>query len=135
MNNKKPIRPQPQIKSNLKVVRLKPIINMLALTKKGGEIEFVNETDIVYCKANGGNTDIYFSDGRKLVIPRLLKNVLDSLSENNFHRIHNSYIVNIGYARKFIKKNHGGELELFDGSKLPVSSKNRNYILSLFKKI
>ena len=133
MNNNNPVKTQ--IKSNLKVVRLKPITSMLALTKKGGDIEFVNEIDIVYCKADGGNTLIHLSDGRQLLIPKLLKNVLDSLSENGFHRIHNSYIVNFSHARKFIKKNYGGELELYDGSRIPVSGKNRNHILSLFKKI
>jgi len=133
MNNKNPVRTP--VRSNLKVVRLKPIIRMLALTKKGGEIEFVNEEEIVYCKADGGNTLIYFTDGHELVLPKLLKNVLGSLAESGFHRIHNSYIVNLNYARKFIKKNYGGELELYDGSRLPVSGKNRNYILSLFKTV
>ncbi len=131
MNNKSPARTQ--VRSNLRVVRSKPIITMLALTKKGGDVEFVNEEDIVYCKADGGNTLIFFNDGRELTVPKLLKTVLDGLAGSGFHRIHNSYIVNITYARKFIKKNYGGDLELYDGSKLPVSGKNRNYVLSLFK--
>lgn len=131
MNNKNLARTQ--VKSNLTVVRSKPIISMLALTKKGGDVEFVNEEEIVYCKADGGNTLIYFSDGRELTVPKLLRIVLDNLADSGFHRIHNSYIVNISYARKFIKKNYGGELELYDGSRLPVSGKNRAYVLSLFK--
>lgn len=131
MQNKKTVRTT--FKSSLKVVREKPIFNMLALTKKGGDIIFVNEEDIVYCKADRNNTIIYFADGVEISTPRLLKTVLDSLPHNSFHRIHNSFIVNVKYARQFVKKNYGGELVLIDGKKLPVSGKNRNYILKLFK--
>lgn len=119
-------------KSSLRVVKLKSIVGMLALTTKGGVVEFVNEEDIVYCKAEGGNTLFYFQNGDCLSSPRLLKTALDSLSEN-FYRIHHSYIVNMNYAKKFIKKNSGGNLEMFDGSILPVSQKNRTEVLGLFK--
>lgn len=131
MTNNNPALIQPT--SGLQLSKIKPIFEMLAVTMKGGLVKFINEQDIVYCKADGRNTLIYFNNGTDMVVPKLMKQLLAALPAADFYRIHNSYIVNMSYARKFIKKNHGGEIELADGSTLPVSEKKRNDVIGLFK--
>ena len=106
---------------------------MLAITLRGGIVEFVEENDIVYCKACGNSTLLYLDNGKILETPKLLKKVLGTLSKNNFQRIHNSYAINLSFAKQFIKKNSGGQLKLRNGELLPVSEKHKKEVLSLFK--
>lgn len=104
---------------------------IVALPTKQG-FELVREEEILYCKAEGNYTAIYFLGGRTLLISRKLKETTSSLADGWFLRIHQSYTVNLRYVAKYIR-GLGGQLVLFEGKTLPISKKYKEEVLQQFK--
>lgn len=116
------------------LVKLAPIRSLpqtlIALPIKEG-YELVKEDSIIYCKAAGNYTEIYFLDGQKLLISRKLKVTSINLSSDWFIRIHQSYLVNLQYAQQYLRKG-GGQLVMLNGAILPVSKNQKEQMLKLF---
>ncbi|UAM99431.1 LytTR family transcriptional regulator DNA-binding domain-containing protein [Polaribacter litorisediminis] len=87
------------------------------------KIELLKVEDIVFCKADGKYTEFYTANKQMIVSSRNLGEYEPSLN-NNFFRIHHSYIVNIKYIIKIIK-NNGLFCELPDGKLLPVAKRRQ----------
>ena len=104
---------------------------LVALPTKAG-YELVKIEEIIYCKAEGNYTKILFTNGHSTLISRKLKETYAKLESNWFYRIHQSYLVNMEFARKYLKKS-GGQLELADGTVLPVSKSYKEQVLQLFR--
>ena len=87
------------------------------------KIELLKIEDIVFCKADGKYTEFVTSNDSKLISSRNMGKYTDSLNQD-FFRIHHSYIVNIKYLVK-IKKNNGLYCELINGHVLPVAKRRQ----------
>ena len=87
------------------------------------KIELLKIEDIIYCKADGKYTEFYTSKNVKIVSSRNLGEYAPLL-DSTFFRIHHSYMVNIRYLVKIIKKD-GMYCELSDGSILPVAKRRQ----------
>lgn len=85
------------------------------LLRDKGKLVRIKLDEIVYMKASGTYTYIFFEDKRMLV-KKLLKEILPKLKEDNFFRVHKSYIVNIHKIDYFNSK----ECHIM-GQVLPVS--------------
>ena len=103
---------------------------LIALPIKEG-YELVRADSILYCKAEGNYTQIVFTNGHKLLISRKLKRVSSSISNAWFMRVHQSYLINMKYARQYVRR-AGGQLVMQDGSVLPVSKNQKEELLGLF---
>ena len=55
---------------------------------------FVKISDILYCEASSNYTQIFTTE-EKYLVSKTLKEYDDLLSDHNFFRIHNSYLINI----------------------------------------
>lgn len=86
-------------------------------------IELLKIDEIVFCKADGKYTEFYGAKNMKMVSSRNLGEYTSSL-DNNFFRIHHSYIVNIRHLLKIIKKD-GLYCELSNGYVLPVAKRRQ----------
>ena len=104
---------------------------MVALPIRDG-YKLVQQEHILYCKAAGNYTKILFSTGGTLLISRKLKETTKSLENEWFLRIHQSYLVNMRYATKYIRK-LGGQLMMIDGKQLPISKTHKEAVLNFFK--
>ncbi|KEO75348.1 LytR/AlgR family response regulator transcription factor [Anditalea andensis] len=93
-------------------------------------MEFVHHDDIVYCKADNNYTKIYFKDESQLLVSKLLKTVHERLPAKQFHRIHDSIVVNIKFIARYDKKNCF--LILKNGEKLSVSIRKKAKLLNEF---
>lgn len=93
-------------------------------------IEFVDPQDIVVCVANSNYTTVYFSDGRKRVISKTLKEFEDMLVPHSFFRPHNSHLVNLKFVREFMRGD-GGYLIMQNKMKIPVSKNRKEQLLGL----
>lgn len=91
--------------------------------KSVDKIELLKLDDIVFCEADGKYTEFITSDNSKKLSSRNLGKYVSSLN-NNFFRIHHSYIVNIKYLVN-IKKDKGLFCELINGHILPVSKRRQ----------
>lgn len=106
----------------------KPLPN-IALPCSDG-LEFIPVAEIQYAEADGSYTYIYLSSGRKLMLSRQLKDLEQLLAQHSFLRVHQSYLVNIAHARKYIK-GQGGQLLLQNGVSIPVSRAKRKEVVKL----
>jgi len=82
--------------------------------------------EIIYCQSEGGYTNFFLTEGRRIMISKPLKFYDDLLPETWFLRPHQSYLVNILYVDKFLKS---GTIVLKDKTEIPVSGRRKDYIL------
>ena len=89
---------------------------------------FIKINDIIYCEASSNYTQIYTSEGKYLV-SKTLKEYDELLSDHNFFRIHNSYLININSIKKYVKGD-GGYVVLNDNTSLDVSKRKKEAFLT-----
>lgn len=97
--------------------------------------EILNLKDICYLKAEGSYTQIFFASNANMLVSKNLKHfefILAGLS--NFIRIHRSFIVNIHFAKKILRKD-GGTLFLENNNELPVADDKMQLILESLQKL
>jgi two-component system LytT family response regulator len=99
-------------------------------TENGYEVLKINS--IVYCEANSNYCRIICIDGRQILLAKTLKSVQELLPSVLFHRIHKSYLVNLNHIVRY-NKNDSLEIELQNGKKLPVSHRQRDNFINVFK--
>ncbi len=104
---------------------LKENINQESLTKiavpSGNSLIFLDVTKISHIKGNGAYSEVYCNNSSKNLVSRNLKNFEEILCANNdFMRVHKSYIVNFTHVIAY-NKSDGGNLELESGVSIPVS--------------
>ncbi len=93
---------------------------------------FVNADDIIRCEARGGYSLVYLTGKKNITCSKNLKELEDILTGSNFVRVHNSWIVNT----KFLKKYYRGKnsyMEMEDGSTVTISLRKKSDILSFLK--
>ena len=93
-------------------------------------INVVNIKDIIRCESDNYYTMFYFTDGKKLLISKTLKENEELLSEYNFIRPHKSHLVNVLYIKSFLKQDNG-YIMMTDGSKVPVSRRKKEKIVEI----
>ncbi|MGB9796291.1 LytR/AlgR family response regulator transcription factor [Fervidobacterium gondwanense] len=93
-----------------------------------GEVLFLNISKILYIYANEGEVVVVSNEG-KLTTKTSLRVCEERLPEEQFLRVHKSYIINVEHITKIIKNYFGSmALELSNGDIVPVG---RNYKESL----
>lgn len=98
------------------------------------KIHIVNIPDIIRCESNVNYTEFYFTDGKKLVVTRTLKEFEDILSEHKFFRVHQSHLINTSCIKEF-NKSEGGTLLMSNGQTVPVSSRKKAQVLEMLEKL
>jgi two-component system LytT family response regulator len=95
-------------------------------TKNGFELE--EAKNIVYLEASGSYSVLVMNTGNKILVSKSLKEFEEMLTENNFVRVHHSYIVNIYYVREFIK-GRGGTISMKNGDHIEVAVRKKQDFL------
>lgn len=116
-------------------------LEQLITTLKGGSMDsmnlalpstdgllFVKVKEILYCIAKSNYTEITLINEKKYVVSKTLKEYEDLLEEYNFFRIHNSYIINLGEIKKYVRGD-GGFVVMSDEKKLDVSKRRKDTFL------
>jgi two-component system, LytTR family, response regulator len=106
-----------QLAQNLKGNSFKH--SRLAIPSTDGLV-FISVGDILYCEASGNYTNIYMDDQRKLIVSRTLKEYEDLLEDQDFVRIHNSYLINLNSIKRYIR-GEGGQVVMKNDKVLDVS--------------
>lgn len=109
------------------LIEHKSNIKRLALpTSKG--IELLKIDDIIYCESDGNYTLFKTNSNEIITVSKTIKEYDTILTDFNFFRIHQSYLVNLDYVSKY-NKNDGGFVTLSNNQKLPVSRRNKQAFL------
>lgn len=93
-----------------------------------GKTIFVNSEDIIYCKSNGNYSEIFFKKQKKEMLSKKLKEVEALINNDDFFRVHKSYLVNVNYIKEFVKSD-GHYLILENEITIPVARLKKNDLL------
>lgn len=101
------------------------------ILKTADTVYAVYEKDILYCRSDGNYTTFYTNQDERIVVSKPLKKIEEILSESEFVRCHQSYVVNKIHVSKYNKQ---GVLIVKTDIKVPVSSRRKDYALTrIFK--
>jgi two-component system LytT family response regulator len=90
-------------------------------------IHIVDISDIRYIKSDSNYSEFHIDDGRKILISKSLKLYDEQLRGFSFFRSHQSYLVNLQFAKTFHKQD--SVLELVSGDHIAVSGAKVNALL------
>ncbi|MCU0369930.1 MAG: LytTR family DNA-binding domain-containing protein [Bacteroidales bacterium] len=93
-------------------------------------IHVIDIEDIIRCESDNYYTYFYFTDGRKLLVSKTLKENEELLSQHNFIRPHKSHLINIKYIKSYIRQDSGYIL-MTDGTRIPVSRRKKDKIMEI----
>jgi len=93
-----------------------------------------NTRNIEYCYANRTYSVVTLLSRREIIVSKPLKTLQELLPENQFYRVHKSYLINVYYIRKFVKGSESYVI-LKSGTKIPVSVRVSSIISKDIKKI
>jgi two-component system, LytTR family, response regulator len=105
--------------------------NKIALPQLGG-ISFLDVNEIIALQADSNYTIIHKKEMQKAVVSKSLKDFEDILDDNQFIRIHKSYMVNINYIVEYSTID-GGMVKMYDGNMWSVSRRQTDTLLNKMK--
>ena len=104
----------------------------IALPTQNGLL-FVEPMDILYCNSSANYTKFFLKSGKNILVSRQLGEFEKLLPVDDFHRIHDQYIVRLQCIREYIR-GRGGELVMENNDTLPVSANRKEAFLQRFEK-
>jgi two-component system LytT family response regulator len=108
-------------------------IGRLAVPSTDG-IDFLNTDEIIFCQAEGSYTQIYLTQGRKLLISKNLRDFENILFDSGFCRVHHSSLINVRHVQKYIR-GEGGYVLLTGGHQVNISRRKREEFISMLDKV
>ena len=92
-------------------------------------MDFVDAADILYCNSESNYTHIILSEGRKYTLSKTLKDVEQMLMPLDYFRIHQSYLINFKFMRKYLRDD-GGYVVMEDGKTIPIAKRRKEEFLA-----
>jgi len=92
--------------------------------------ELVPLNNIVVCESNNNYTNVRLINGQSILISKTLKQIEELLDMHPFFRVHNSFLVNLHYAIRYVK-GEGGNLVLNNDMTIPVARSKKEDLLKL----
>jgi two-component system LytT family response regulator len=117
----------------LESLQIKAAPKRLAIPTLEG-LTLINPDEILYVKSDGPYSHFHFIDKHKMVISKTLKEAEEVLPQQDFFRIHHSYLVNMKYVLQYLR-GEGGEVILSNGEHIPVARSRKQDFLALLEKI
>jgi len=108
--------------------------NKKLILKTAENIYVINTHDIVRCESDGGYTQFFLLDGKKVLVSRNLKDYEDMLNGFGFFRIHQSHLINLKYIDHYSKLD-GGAIIMKDNTALPVARRKKEDFMKLLEMI
>jgi len=99
----------------------------LALPTLEGLI-FIDVNDIIKLEADGSYTIFHFLQKNTLMVSKPIKEYEELLEDDNFMRVHHSYIINLGHIKKYVRGS-GGHVIMKDDSLVDVSVRKKDDFL------
>ncbi len=97
-------------------------------------LEFIDTSEIIWCEGAGSYTTLHLPGKKELVSSQHLSYFEDLLTDCNFHRIHNSYLINLAEMKSYTR-GRGGTVKMSDGTELEVAVRSKEEFLKRTKKV
>lgn len=102
----------------------------VAVFSCGGEYKQIKISDISHFEVNTGIVTVHYRNNKTFEFPSALTRLEDQLRRHDFQRVHRFYLVSLRYI-----KNCGyTELEMIDGTKIPIGRRYINDLKVAIKK-
>jgi two-component system, LytTR family, response regulator len=95
--------------------------------------QVVSLSDIIYCEAEGPYTDFHLLNGKKICVSRPLVDYELLLSEEDFLRVHKSFLINLHQTREY-RRGEGGVVVMSNGAEIDVSRRKKEIFLEKIRK-
>lgn len=132
--NKQLQKSNENIKVLLENINLPPAESPKIILSTSEKINIVKVDEIVRCESDNYYTMFYFTNGKRLLVSKTLKEQEELLSEHNFIRPHKSHLINVKYIKSYLKSD-GGVILMENGSKIPVSRRKKEYIMEIINNL
>lgn len=93
----------------------------------------VKISDIIRCEADKNYTFFIFTNNRKVLVSKTLKDFEELLQDMDFIRIHQSHLINASHVQRYIKGS-GGYVKMSDDSIIEVSRRKKELLMERFLK-
>ena len=97
-------------------------------------MEFISIEDVILCKADGSYTSFVLKDSNTLLVSKHLKEYENLLSDQQFMRVHNSYLINLNEVKKYIKSD-GGYIIMSNDMHVSISPRKKEDLLDAMKRL
>lgn len=104
-----------------------PQIRKIAL-KSADHISIVNVSDITFCKGEGNYTTFHLVDKRKILVSKSLGEYEETIHNNDFLRVHQSYLVNMNHILRY-ERGEGGTIITINEEQIPVSTRKKEQVI------
>jgi two-component system, LytTR family, response regulator len=97
-------------------------------------IEFIKIADIILLEASGNYTNIFFTNGKNLLVSKSLGEYEGLLVNHQFFRSHNSALINIKHIVKY-QRDDGGHIVMTNNRNVPISRRKKEEFMELMKRM
>lgn len=102
--------------------------------KTADSLHIIDISDIYFCQSDNSYTTFFMGSGEKIVVSKSIKEYEELLSNFNFFRPHQSFLVNLNHVKK-IDKSDGGFIIMKNKKEIPVSVRQKKKLISLLEKL
>ncbi|KQC30255.1 LytR/AlgR family response regulator transcription factor [Flagellimonas eckloniae] len=97
-------------------------------------MEFIAIEDIILCKADGSYTSFILKNKKSLLVSKHLKEYENLLVDQQFMRVHNSYLINLKEVKKYIKSD-GGYIIMSNDMHVSLSPRKKDELLDVMRRM
>ena len=92
----------------------------------------VSFEEIIKCQADRAYCTFHLANGKSVLVSKPMKEFEKLLLSHGFIKVHKSTIVNINYAKKYLR-GKGGQLVMSDSSIVYVSARRKEKLMNILR--
>ncbi|MGJ8659566.1 MAG: LytR/AlgR family response regulator transcription factor [Cellulophaga fucicola] len=96
--------------------------------KNADTIHVIGIKDILFAKSDNNYTSFLLTNNKSILVSKPLKSFDEKLSNHNFFRVHQSYLINLNYISSYDKRNE--EVVLNEKHAIPVAQSRKKSLLT-----
>lgn len=122
-----------QLNQLLNNISTREIQDQKIVLSSSGVLNVVKIRDIIRCEVVRNYVVIHDVGGNQYIVSRSMKECEELLEPAGFIRVHQSHLINLEYLKRYVK-GEGGEVEMLDGTRVDVSRRLKDNLLSVIMK-
>ncbi len=97
------------------------------------KIYSIDTFDIIRFESEGSYTTVYLTEGKKIIVSKIIKEFEEMLTSEGFIRVHQSHLINRNHIFCFEKQD--SVITMKDSSTVPVSTRKKEMVLHLIQSV
>ena len=106
--------------------------NKIAIPLNDG-LEFIVIKNISRIESSSSYSRIFLTNGKTILVTKLLKEFEELLLPYRFFRVHNSHLINLNYIKKYLR-GIGGQVLMENGDLIDVARRKKEEFISLISR-